>query len=49
MLIAPTKLSALWNTPIMPVLFLLSAMMVGFPMVILESVYANISFGRSPR
>ncbi|HWT80352.1 MAG TPA: Ni/Fe-hydrogenase cytochrome b subunit, partial [Candidatus Methylomirabilis sp.] len=48
MLIAPTKLSALWNTPILPVLFLLSAIMVGFPMVILESIYANISFGRSP-
>jgi len=48
MLIAPTKLSALWNTPILPVQFLLSAMMVGFPMVILESIYANISFGRSP-
>src|SRR5512143_1109956 len=48
MLIAPTKLSALWNTPILPVLFLLSAIMVGFPMVILESIYANISFGRNP-
>jgi octaheme c-type cytochrome (tetrathionate reductase family) len=48
MLIAPTKLSPLWNTPILPVLFLLSAIMVGFPMVILESIYANISFGRSP-
>jgi octaheme c-type cytochrome (tetrathionate reductase family) len=48
MLIAPTKLNALWNTPILPVLFLLSAMMVGFPMVILEAIYANISFGRSP-
>ena len=48
MLIAPTKLSPLWNTPILPLLFLLSAIMVGFPMVILESIYANISFGRSP-
>jgi octaheme c-type cytochrome (tetrathionate reductase family) len=48
MLIASTKLSPLWNTPILPLLFLLSAMMVGFPMVILESIYANISFGRSP-
>jgi octaheme c-type cytochrome (tetrathionate reductase family) len=48
MLIASTKLSALWNTPVMPVLFLLSAVMVGFPMVILESIYANISFGRNP-
>ncbi len=48
MLIAPTKLSALWNTPILPILFLLSAIMVGFPMVILESIYANISFRRNP-
>jgi len=48
MLIAPTQLSPLWNTPILPLLFLLSAIMVGFPMVILESIYANISFGRSP-
>ena len=48
MLIAPTKLSPLWDTPILPLLFLLSAMMVGFPMVVLESIYANISFGRSP-
>jgi octaheme c-type cytochrome (tetrathionate reductase family) len=48
MLITPSKLSALWNTPILPLLFLLSALMVGFPMVILESIYANISFGRDP-
>jgi octaheme c-type cytochrome (tetrathionate reductase family) len=48
MLIASTKLSPLWYTPILPVLFLLSAIMVGFPMVILESIYANISFGRNP-
>jgi len=48
MLIASTKMSPLWFTPILPILFLLSAIMVGFPMVILESIYANISFGRSP-
>ncbi len=46
MVIAPTKTSPLWYTPILPLLFLLSAVMVGFPMVILESIYANISFGR---
>jgi len=45
-LIAHTKLSPLWDTPILPLLFLMSAIMVGFPMVILESIYANISFGR---
>jgi octaheme c-type cytochrome (tetrathionate reductase family) len=48
MVIAPTKLSALWHTPMLPILFLLSALCVGFPMVILESIYANSSFGRKP-
>ncbi len=46
MVIAPTKTSPLWYTPILPLLFLTSAIMVGFPMVILESIYASISFGR---
>jgi len=46
MLIATTKTSAIWDTSILPLLFLLSAFMVGFAMVILESIYANISFGR---
>ena len=48
MLIAATKTSPFWDTALQPVLFLLSAVMVGFPMVILESIYANISFGRNP-
>jgi octaheme c-type cytochrome (tetrathionate reductase family) len=48
MLISPSKLDAFWNTPILPILFLMSAIMVGFPMVILESIYASISFGRKP-
>ena len=46
MVIAPTKVSTLWYTPLMPLLFLLSAMMVGFPMVILESIIAHKSFGK---
>ncbi len=46
MLISPSKMSPLWNTNVLPLLFLMSAIMVGFPMVILESIYANISFGR---
>ncbi|MFO7652334.1 MAG: Ni/Fe-hydrogenase cytochrome b subunit [Candidatus Krumholzibacteriia bacterium] len=48
MLIAPTKLSPLWWTPILPVLFLLSAIMVGLPVVILESIAASRAFGREP-
>ncbi len=48
MLIAPTKLSSLWWTPILPILFLLSAIMIGFPMVIFESISAAKAFGRTP-
>ncbi|ROQ89822.1 NrfD/PsrC family molybdoenzyme membrane anchor subunit [Desulfosoma caldarium] len=43
MLIAPTKLHALWYTPILPLLFLISAVAVGFPMVIFENVLASAS------
>jgi octaheme c-type cytochrome (tetrathionate reductase family) len=48
MIIARTKLSALWYTPLLPVLFLLSAMMVGLPMVIIESILSAKSFQREP-
>jgi len=48
MLIAPTKLSSLWWTPILPILFLMSAIMVGFPMVIFESIISARSLGRKP-
>jgi len=48
MLIAPTKLSPIWWTPILPVLFLLSAIMVGLPMVVFESMFSARSFGRKP-
>ena len=44
MLIAPTKMHPLWYTPISPLLFLLSAIAVGFPMVIFESLLAARSF-----
>jgi len=40
MVIAPSKMHPLWYTPILSLLFLLSAVAVGFPMVIFESVYA---------
>jgi Ni/Fe-hydrogenase subunit HybB-like protein len=38
----------LWWTPILPLLFLLSAVSVGYPMVIFESIIASRSFGRKP-
>jgi Ni/Fe-hydrogenase subunit HybB-like protein len=43
MLIAPTKLHALWYTPILPLLFLSSAICVGYPMVVFETTLATTS------
>jgi Ni/Fe-hydrogenase subunit HybB-like protein len=45
MIIAGPKMHPLWQTPILPLLFLLSAISVGFPMVIFESIIASRSFG----
>ncbi len=48
MLIAPYKVHPLWYTPILPLLFLLSAIAVGYPMVIFESMVSAMSFRRKP-
>jgi Ni/Fe-hydrogenase subunit HybB-like protein/Fe-S-cluster-containing dehydrogenase component len=48
MVIAPTKLHPLWWTPISPLLFLLSAIAVGYPMVIWESLFAGWSLRLKP-
>jgi Ni/Fe-hydrogenase subunit HybB-like protein len=48
MVIAESKWHDLWDTPISSLLFLLSAFMVGFPMVIFESMYASWSFKLEP-
>jgi Ni/Fe-hydrogenase subunit HybB-like protein len=44
MVISQNKLNVLWQTPALPLLFLLSAFAVGFPMVIFESIIAHRSF-----
>lgn len=46
--IAPTKVSPYWFSPLLPLLFLLSAFMVGPAMVILESLLASRAFRREP-
>ncbi|MFC2171411.1 tetrathionate reductase family octaheme c-type cytochrome [Acidobacteriota bacterium] len=46
MVIAPTKLNPLWYTPILPLLFLSSAIAVGFPMVVFESMIVSKSLNR---
>ena len=48
MLIAPSKIHPLWYTPILPLLFLLSALAAGYPMVVFESILVSKSFGREP-
>ncbi len=48
MMIAGPKVHPLWQTPISPLLFLLSAFAVGFPMVIMESLMASRSLGLEP-
>jgi Ni/Fe-hydrogenase subunit HybB-like protein len=48
MVIAGPKMHPLWQTPILPLLFLLSAIAVGFPMVIFESLLASRSLGLKP-
>jgi len=48
MAIATTKLHPLWHTPVLPLLFLLSAFVVGFSMVIFESMIASRSFKLKP-
>ena len=45
MVITEGKLHAFWHTPALPLLFLLSAFAVGYPMVIFESILAHRSFG----
>jgi Ni/Fe-hydrogenase subunit HybB-like protein len=45
-LIVPGKLHALWYTPLLPVLFFVSAVAVGLAMTIIESRLSSRTFGR---
>ncbi len=48
MVIAGHKMHPLWQTPVLPLLFLLSAISVGFPMIMFESLIASRSFRLKP-
>ena len=48
MVIAPYKLHPLYWSYLSPLFFLASAIAVGYPMVIFESIIASKSFGRKP-
>ncbi|MEN8211383.1 MAG: Ni/Fe-hydrogenase cytochrome b subunit [Thermodesulfobacteriota bacterium] len=46
MIIAGDKLSGLWQTGFLPLLFLISAIMMGFGMVIFESLFSSVTLKR---
>ncbi len=48
MVLVPTKMHPLWYTHLSPLLFLVSAIAVGFPMVVFESILASRSFKLKP-
>jgi Ni/Fe-hydrogenase subunit HybB-like protein len=48
MVIAGYKVHPLWQTPILPLLFFISAICVGIPMIIFESLIASRSFKIEP-
>lgn len=45
-LLTPYRLNVLWYTPILPLLFYISAIMVGMAMIIFESTLSAKAFGR---
>ncbi len=45
MVIAPSKVHPLWWSPFLPLMLLLSAFAVGYPMVTFESIWAHRSMG----
>ena len=48
MLLAGPRLHPLWNTPILPLLFLISCLSMGFAVVVFESAFSSVAFHRPP-
>lgn len=48
MLLGGAKLHALWNTPFLPLLFLISCLSMGYAAVVIESSLASLFFKRKP-
>ncbi len=46
MIMAGSKLSPLWQTPMLPLLFLISAITMGFSIVVFESLFVSINLQR---
>ena len=48
MLLAGPRLHPLWNTPLLPLLFLLTCLAMGYAIVVFESVFSSAAFHRKP-
>ena len=48
MLLAGSRLHPLWRTPILPLLFLISCIAMGFAVVVFESALSSVAFKRKP-
>lgn len=46
MLLTGPRLHALWNTPLVPFLFLMTAFTMGFAIVVFESTFSSLALGR---
>jgi Ni/Fe-hydrogenase subunit HybB-like protein len=48
MLLAGSRLHPLWRTPVLPLLFLMTCISMGFAIVVFESAFSSVAFGRRP-
>ncbi len=48
MLISGPRLHPLWNSPILPLLFLITALGMGYALVVFESIFSSRTFGKKP-
>jgi Ni/Fe-hydrogenase subunit HybB-like protein len=48
MLIAVDRIHPLWHSPFLPAFFLVSAIAIGYPMVVIESTFSARTFNQKP-
>lgn len=48
MLLAGSRLHVLWRTPLLPLMFLVSCISMGFAVVVFESAFSSVAFKRKP-
>ncbi len=48
LLVAWTKVNPLWHTGLLPLLFLLTAVAMGYAIIYFESIFSSMAFGRAP-